>query len=155
MGLEFAKEGHVATVGLDVPETKNALSSGLLMELCHVWDECRNDDQIRSVVLYSSLPDVFCSGMDLTDSLPMLTGQKPLRTDEEIFLFSEENGFAGYSKALLRKRDLMKPVIAAINGWCLTSGFEMTMGADLRLASEDAKFQMRGTKLGKIGRAHV
>jgi enoyl-CoA hydratase len=42
----------------------------------------------------------------------------------------------------------MKPIIAAINGWCLTSGFEMTMGTDLRIANEDAKFQMRGTKLG-------
>jgi enoyl-CoA hydratase/carnithine racemase len=48
----------------------------------------------------------------------------------------------------LKKRELMKPIIAAVNGWCLTSGFEMTMGADLRIASDNAKFQMRGTKLG-------
>jgi enoyl-CoA hydratase/carnithine racemase len=157
MGVDFIKEGHVAKVGLNVPETKNALSSSVLMELCHAWDECRNDDRIRSVVLHSALPDIFCSGMDLADSLPLLTGQKPLRTDEEIFLFSEENGFAGYSKALLRKRDMMKPIIAAVNGWCLTSGFEMTIGADLRIASTDSKFQMRGTKLGiqAMGGANV
>jgi enoyl-CoA hydratase len=41
-----------------------------------------------------------------------------------------------------------KPVIAAVNGYCLTGGFEMIMGADLRLASEDALFQMREASLG-------
>ena len=148
MGLEFIKEGHVAKVGLNVPETKNALSTYLLMELCEAWDECRNDDVIRSVVLYSELPDVFCSGMDMTDTLPLLTGQRLPRNSIEKFLFGEEDGFAGYGQAVLRNRKLSKPVIAAINGWCLTSGFEMTMGADLRIAASDAKFQMRGTKLG-------
>lgn len=148
MGLEFAREGQVAKVALNVPETKNALSTGLLMELCCVWDECQNNDQIRSVVLCSALPDVFCSGLDLTDTIPILTAQRPLYSEIEKFLFNPENGFSGFSKALLRKRDLMKPVIAAVNGWCLTSGFEMTMGTDLRIASKDAKFQMRGTKLG-------
>jgi len=157
MGLEFTKEGHVAKVGLNVPETKNALSSDLLTELCHAWDECQKDDVIRSVVVYSSLPDVFCSGMDMMDTLPLLTGRRPHGNPVEKFLFSEEDGFAGYSKALLKKRDLIKPVIAAINGWCLTSGFELTMGADLRIASDDAKFQMRGTRLGiqAIGGANI
>lgn len=157
MGLKFTKEGHVAKVGLNVPETKNALSSMLLMELCQAWDDCQNDDAIRSVVLYSALPDIFCSGMDINDSLPFLTGIRKPGSNTERFLFSDEDGFAGYSKALLKKRDLNKPVIAAINGWCLTSGFEMTMGADLRIASEDAKFQMCGTKLGiqAMGGANV
>jgi enoyl-CoA hydratase/carnithine racemase len=157
MGLEFTKEGHVAKVGLNVPKTKNAFSCDLLMELCKAWDECQKDDVIRSVVLYSALPDVFCSGMDIIDSLPLLTGGRPPKNNIEQYLFSEENGFAGYRKALLIKRDLIKPVIAAINGWCITGGFEMTMGADLRIASEDAKFQMRGTKLGiqAIGGANI
>jgi enoyl-CoA hydratase len=157
MGLEFTKEGHVAKVGLNVPETKNALSSYLLLELCEAWDECRKDDIIRSVVLYSALPDVFCSGMDMADTLPLLTGQRLPHNNAEKFLFSAEDGFAGYGQALLRNRNLSKPVIAAINGWCLTSGFEMTMGADLRIASSDAKFQMRGTKLGiqAIGGANI
>jgi len=157
MGLEFTKEGHVAKVGLNVPETKNALSTCLLLELCEAWDECQKDDVIRSVVLYSEVPDVFCSGMDMADTLPLLTGQRLPRNGAEKFLFSEEDGFAGYCQALLRSRNLFKPVIAAVNGWCLTSGFEMTMGADLRIASGDAKFQMRGTKLGlqAIGGANI
>jgi enoyl-CoA hydratase len=157
MGLEFTKEGHIAKVGLNVPKTKNAFSCDLLMELCKVWDECQKDDVIRSVVLYSALPDVFCSGIDMTDSLPLLTGHRLPCNSIEKFLFNEEDCFAGYGKALLKERVLMKPIIAAINGWCLTSGFEMIMGADLRIASEDAKFQMRGTKLGiqAMGGANV
>jgi len=148
MGLEFTKVGHIAQVGLNVPETKNALSTSLLLELCEAWEECRKDDIIRSVVLYSEVPDVFCSGMDMNETLPLLTGQQQPKNGAEKYLFSQEDGFAGYGQALLRNRNLFKPVIAAVNGWCLTSGFEMVMGADLRIATSDAKFQMRGTKLG-------
>lgn len=157
MGLIFTKEGHIAKVGLNVPKTKNAFSCDLLIELCKAWDECQKDDVIRSVVLYSALPDVFCSGIDMTDSLPLLTGHRLPCNSIERFLFNEEDCFSGYGKALLKERMLMKPIIAAVNGWCLTSGFEMTMGADLRIASEDAKFQMRGTKLGiqAMGGANV
>jgi enoyl-CoA hydratase len=51
-------------------------------------------------------------------------------------------------EAMLKPNMVKKPVIAAVNGYCLTGGFEMIMGADLRIASEDAVFQMREAKLG-------
>jgi enoyl-CoA hydratase len=49
---------------------------------------------------------------------------------------------------MLKPNVVKKPVIAAINGYCLTGGFEMVMGADLRIASENAVFQMREASLG-------
>jgi len=51
-------------------------------------------------------------------------------------------------EAMLKPNIVKKPVIAAINGYCLTGGFEMIMGADLRIASENAVFQMREASLG-------
>jgi enoyl-CoA hydratase len=148
MGIEFAKEGHIARVGINVPETKNALSTDMLVDLYNVWAECQSDENIRSVLVYSVLPDIFCSGMDIRDSIPLLTGRRPLSTDNEKFLYSDESNLTGFSKALLKVRDLVKPVIAAINGYCITGGFELAMGSDLRIATEDAKFQMRETRLG-------
>jgi len=51
-------------------------------------------------------------------------------------------------EAMLKPNMVKKPVIAAVNGYCLTGGFEMVMGADLRIASEMLFFQMREAKLG-------
>jgi enoyl-CoA hydratase len=120
----------------------------MLMDLCNIWDECQNDDRVRVVVVYSALPDIFCAGMDIKTSIPLLTGTKQPSTETEEYLFSEKEKFIGFSKALLKVKDLDRPVIAAINGWCLTGGFELAMGCELRIATEDAKFQMRETTLG-------
>jgi len=145
MGVAFAVEGHVARVGLNIPETKNALSPEALLDLYRIWERCQEDDRIRAVVLYSALPDIFCSGMDLRTAIPVLTAARKPETEAEKWLVSW-GGAVG--KAMLKFRNLDRPVIAAINGYCLTGGFEMVMGCELRVASVDAVFQMRETTLG-------
>ena len=145
MGVDFTVEGAVARVGLNIPETRNALSPEVLLELHRVWERCQEDDGIRAVILYSALPDIFCSGMDLRTAIPVLTAARKPETEAERWIISW-GGAVG--KAMLKIRDLDRPVIAAVNGCCLTGGFEMVMGCDLRVASEDAVFQMRETTLG-------
>jgi len=148
MPVDFRKEGHVALVGLNKPETFNAMCTDLLMDLCNAWDKCQNDDEIRVVIVHSSLEKVFCSGMDINDSIPLLTGQKPPTTEDEKFLYDEATGFAGFSKAILRKRILFKPIIAAINGLCLTSGFELAQACDIRFGTADSRYCAKETQLG-------
>jgi enoyl-CoA hydratase len=145
MGVDFTKEGHIARVGLNTPETKNALGPDTLLDLFNVWEECRKDAAVRVVVLYSAVADIFCSGMDLRTAIPILTGARKPETEGEKWLISDNR--AG-SKAMLKIRELDRPVIAAVHGYCLTGGFEMVMGCGLRVASEDAVFQMRETTLG-------
>lgn len=145
MGVEFTREGNVAKVGLNTPGTKNALGCDTLLELFRVWEECRKDDAVRAVVFYSALPDIFCSGMDLRDVIPILTGVRAPATEGEKWLVSNEKAVG---LAMLKYKDLDRPVIAAVNGYCLTGGFEMVMGCELRVASDDAVFQMRETTLG-------
>ncbi len=154
MGVEFNKEGHIAKVGLNVPETKNALGPDVLLELFRVWEECQKDDAIRAVVLYSSLPDIFCSGMDLRTAIPILTGVRKPETEGEKWLISDA---AAVGKSMLKIKELDRPVIAAVHGYCITGGFEMVMGCELRVASDDAVFQMRETTLGimPIGGSNV
>jgi enoyl-CoA hydratase len=145
MALAYEKEGYVVKVGLDRPEAKNALDANILMELHQAWKTINQDDGIRVVILHSKLPDIFCGGMDLKTAIPILTGVKQPETEAEKWL----TGF-GYrvGEAMLKPNTVKKPVIAAVNGYCLTGGFEMIMGADLRVASEDAVFQMREARLG-------
>lgn len=145
MGLVYEKEGHVAMVGLNRPNEKNALDPKSLMQLHRTWTDINQDDMVRVVILYSCLPDIFCSGMDLKTAIPVLTRVRVPETDAEQWLIG-----AGphVGEAMLKPNILKKPVIAAINGYCLTGGFEMIMGADLRIASEDAVFQMREASLG-------
>ncbi len=145
MGIEFFKEGHIARVGLNIPETKNALGPDVLLDLFTIWEQCGQDDDVRVIILYSALSDIFCSGMDLNTAIPVLTAARKPETEGEKWLISRDDAVG---RAMLKYRDLDKPVIAAIHGYCLTGGFEMTMGCELRVASEDALFQMRETTLG-------
>ncbi len=145
MTLVYEKKDAVALVGLNRPKEKNALDPDILMNLHGVWQDVNKDDSIRVVVLYSCLPEIFCSGMDLKTAIPVLTNARPPENDAERWIvgFGKQVG-----EAMLKPSIVKKPVIAAINGYCLTGGFEMVMGADIRIASEDAVFQMREASLG-------
>ncbi|MDA8126888.1 MAG: enoyl-CoA hydratase-related protein [Deltaproteobacteria bacterium] len=145
MGLNYEKEGHIAKVGLNRPKEKNALDPQILLDLHQAWQDINGDERIRVVILHSCLPDIFCSGMDLRTAIPILTRMRKPETEAERWLA----GFGPQvAEAMLKPSIVKKPVIAAVNGYCLTAGFEMIMGADLRLASEDALFQMREASLG-------
>ena len=145
MVLNFRKDNGVAWIGMNRPAAKNALDAGLLRALSGAWDEVVADASIRAAVLYSALPDIFCAGMDLKTVIPILTRAREPRTDDERWLV--ENG-AQLFAAMLRQRTWNKPVVSAVHGLCLTGGFEMVMGTDLRVASEDAVFQMREASFG-------
>jgi len=145
MELTFRKEKHIAYVGLNRPEVKNALGPGILKKLSEAWKEVASDPQIRVAILFSELDDIFCSGMDLRSVIPILTAARPPANEDEQWVFNDPQGMF---KAMLRQRDFYKPVISAVNGLCLTGGFEMVMGTDLRVASEDAGFQMREATYG-------
>ena len=145
MSVEFRKEGHVALIGLNRPKAKNAIDAAMLKGLAAAWDEVAADEGVRAAVLYSALPDIFCAGMDLKTVIPLLTRSREAATEEESWLV--ENTAAVFT-AMLRQRTWDKPVVAAVHGLCLTGGFEMVMGTDIRVASKDASFQMREATFG-------
>jgi enoyl-CoA hydratase len=145
--LVYEKSGHVAKVGLNRPRQLNALDPGILLELHRTWEDINEDPGIRVAVLYSALPNIFCAGMDLKTAIPILTGARRPENEAEEWIVKGWDG-KGVGEAMLKISFLKKPVIAAIHGYCLTGGFEMVMGADIRVASVDAVFQMREASLG-------
>lgn len=154
MTVEFRKEGHTAWIGLNRPEAKNALDAGTLRELDGVWKTVATDADIRAAIIYSALPDIFCAGMDLKSVIPILTRSREPVTEDEKWL---SDNVASVFTSMLRQRDWDKPIISAVHGLCLTGGFEMVQGTDLRVASTDALFQMREATFGimPIGGSNV
>jgi enoyl-CoA hydratase/carnithine racemase len=75
MALTFEVENKIARIGLNRPEALNALDVTTLLQLSEAWDEIANSDAIRVALLYSELPDVFCSGIDLNWRI---VAEKPL-----------------------------------------------------------------------------
>ncbi|HOS98204.1 MAG TPA: enoyl-CoA hydratase/isomerase family protein [Deltaproteobacteria bacterium] len=147
MNLVYEKTGHIARIGLNRPQQLNALDPGILLELHKTWIDVNEDPQVRVAVLYSALPSIFCAGMDLKTAIPILTGARQPENEAEKWIACGWDG-CGVGEAMLKMSFVNKPVIAAIHGYCLTGGFEMVMGADLRVASFDAVFQMREASLG-------
>jgi len=145
MAITFQVENKIARVGLNRPDALNALDITMLRQLSEAWDEIAESDGIRVAVLHSDLPDIFCSGMDLKAVIPVMTHARPPESDDEHWL--TKNPDRAFT-AMLRGRTWDKPIVSAVHGLCLTGGFEMVMGTDLRIASEDAEFWMREASFG-------
>ena len=93
-------------------------------------------------VLTASGDRAFCTGMDLKEAMPLLTS-------------GEELGFEDHTKRQFS--DVWKPIIAAVNGYCIAGGLEMLQGTDIRIAAEHAVFGLGEVRWGIIptGGSHV
>jgi enoyl-CoA hydratase len=138
---------NIATVTLNRPEARNALSPELIVRLCDVWDHIANDEDIRAVVLTGAPGSTFCAGFDLARSIPILTGAKKPE-DEWEEKFASNVSLA--RKATLRDFDPGKPLIVAANGHAIAGGMEMLLAGDLRVVAAGAKLGLSEVKLGLI-----
>lgn len=137
-GVRYRKDGPIARVTIDRPHVLNALNRAAHDALAGVWDEVRDDPDVRVAVLTGAGSRAFCAGADMKDAgdasgLDYLTGGPPL-------------GAGGLSL----RRDLFKPVIAAVNGLALGGGFELALGCDLIIAAEHAEFGFPEPRVGRM-----
>jgi 2-(1,2-epoxy-1,2-dihydrophenyl)acetyl-CoA isomerase len=127
MTITVEIENATATVTLNRPDKKNAVSMEMRTLLWEAFERIAEDDAIRAVVLTGAGTD-FCSGMDVGEmgSGDGMTGSMMrMRRLHRI-------GRAIYS--------LKKPVIAAVSGICVGAGWSYALSADIVLASETARF---------------
>jgi enoyl-CoA hydratase/carnithine racemase len=123
---EVAESG-VATISLDQPDTRNALSDVLLADLLSALEAARSDDQVRCVVLTSTHEKVFSSGGNLAGfaaDVPLV--HKHFATDRFVRIFS-----------LLG--ELGKPSICAANGHVLAGALGLALACDLIIAKQGAR----------------
>ncbi|MNO49484.1 Carnitinyl-CoA dehydratase [compost metagenome] len=147
MAIQFQINRHVAVITLDAPESLNALTVGDLLRLRRVLSSCQDDDQVRAIVLTGSGERAFCTGANLKATMPPASGfiSGALKSLEA----EAEEG--GYTRLIdLNDLQIWKPMIAAINGYCLGGGLELALQCDLRIASEGASFALPEAKVASI-----
>jgi enoyl-CoA hydratase len=118
----------VATITLDEPDTRNALSNELLGELIDAFEAARSDDAVRCVVLTSSHERVFSSGANLGG----FAGDVPL--------VHKHFGSEQFVRLFRLIGELGKPSICAANGHVLAGSLGIALACDLIVAKEGAEF---------------
>jgi enoyl-CoA hydratase len=133
----YAKQDNVAHVTLNRPKALNAYSIQMRDDLYEVLGAIRDDPEVRVTVLKGSGEKAFCAGADLTE---FLSAPPPV--------FAREARFA--RDIWGRFLNMPKPFIAAMQGYVLGSGIEMSLCCDIRLCSDDAQFGLPEVTLGII-----
>lgn len=129
------KEGNLAIVTINRPKALNALNSETLTDLNTVIEDLEKDSNIYAVILTGAGEKAFVAGADIAE-------MKDLNEEQ-----GREFGVLG-NKVFRRLETLDKPVIAAISGFALGGGCELSMSCDIRIASEKAKFGQPESGLG-------
>ena len=133
----YEKKGAIAYVTLNRPRVLNALNGKTWEDLRTAFEQARDDDEVRGVILTGAGDKAFIAGADISElaHLSAVEGEE-----------SSSNGQA----VLNLVENLCKPVIAAINGFALGGGCETAMACTIRIAVESAKFGQPEVKLGVL-----
>ncbi|MEA2554240.1 MAG: enoyl-CoA hydratase [Fimbriimonadaceae bacterium] len=126
--------GPIVTVTLNRPEVRNALRTNLLKELATVLNEAEKDPETRCVILTGG-PEVFAAGADIKEIDEQRKSQELRKERQSCWQVI---------------REFPKPLIAAVNGYCLGGGNELAMLCDIIVAGETAKFGQPEINLGLI-----
>ena len=128
----YEKRGPVAYVTLNRPEVRNAIDVEMHERLCEIWTDFRDDKAMR-VAVVTGAGEAFTSGADLRTHAPEWQTVGPMVGRERI-----DQGLSGITRGPLSR--FYKPIVAAINGWCVGHGVELAMACDIRIASDRARF---------------
>src|SRR5213080_3367901 len=132
---------NVATLTFNRPDVMNALTFEIYSQLRDLFETLRYDDAVHTIVITGS-GDNFCSGGDVYEIIGEL-----LKRDMKGHLeFTRMTGAVVQNMRLLDK-----PIIAALNGMTAGAGAVIALAADLRIASEKARFAFLFTKVGLTG----
>lgn len=127
---------HVATIVLDRPEKRNALTDDMLEQLAAAIDRVEANDDVRVLVLRGE-GQSFCSGVDLAEKLERRGADGIVEFTKLIDVFAR----------LDRHRH---PTIAVLQGTSLAGGWELALHCDIRFTSPDARFGMPLARLGLV-----
>jgi len=126
--LRYDVADAVATIALDQPDTRNALSDALLDELLAALAAARDDDSVRVVVLASTHPTVFSSGGDLAGFAAEMSPAERYAANGR------------FPRLFILIGELGKPVICAAGGHVLAGALGLALACDLVIAGERATF---------------
>ncbi len=145
--LLYEKRNHIARITLNRPEKRNAIDPEMMVRLGEAWIDFEKDDDMRVAIVTGAGDKSFCAGADLARLIPLMTGARQPEDEWDNRLRNEPEVTRA---ALLRNFPLYKPVISAINGYCLAAGTELVQGTDIRIASDNATIGLTEVKRGIV-----
>lgn len=132
--IESSQHGNVALIAFNRPQSLNALCKGLILELNRALDQAEQNDDIGAIVITGS-PKAFAAGADIQEMKHM--------TFSELALDDFIERWEHVTKC-------RKPVIAAVSGYALGGGCELSMMCDIIYASESARFAQPEITIGTM-----
>ena len=160
--LSIERDGHVATLWLDRAEARNALGQAFWDDLPLAMAELSEDNSVRAVVVAARGPH-FSVGLDLKAMAGLLTGDAPpaeggspngaggsRRTSNAAQAAVARQSVLRMQRSVTSLADCPKPVIAAVHGYCIGGGVDLIAACDVRVASADAIFSVRETRVAIV-----
>ncbi len=135
--LLISEENGLAVVTINRPKALNALNSDVLDDLSAAFDELAVQDSVKVVILTGGGDKAFVAGADITQMKDMNVLEGKLFAEKGQGVFTKIEQFP-------------KPVIAAVHGFALGGGCEISMACDIRIASDAAKFGQPEVGLGIV-----
>jgi acetyl-CoA C-acetyltransferase len=135
--VEVRRDGHLLEITINRPEVRNALTPQANDELDEIFDAYVADPDLWVAIITGAGDQAFSTGNDLGYAA---TGRPR---------YLPRNGFGG----LTHRRDLPKPVIAAVNGYALGGGFEIALACHLVVADESAQLGLTEVRVGLVAGA--
>lgn len=129
------RRGHVWSIGLNRPHKRNAFNIAMLHELSHAMTVYEDDPALRCAVLFAH-GEHFTGGLDLREVGPKVAAEGALWPEGQV----DPLGLTGRARS--------KPLICAVQGWCITIGIELALGADIILAAEGTRFAQMEVQRG-------
>lgn len=139
--IRYEHHGRVRLITIDRPAKMNSLDFEANDRLIEAWNTFDADDGAQVAVITGAGAQAFCAGADLK-TYTMAFARRP--APEFRSRFTNGPGFAGITRNL----HIDKPIIAAVNGYAISGGFELALACDLRFCSPNAEFALQDVKWG-------
>jgi enoyl-CoA hydratase len=147
--LEIVDDGSVRTITVNRPEVLNAQSRRMLEEFDEAMSRAAEDDAVR-VIIVAGAGEHFSAGHDLGSKEQL--ADREARPEGTEYRHRYNGARTRMIEYTLHWRDLPKPTIARVQGYCIMGGLMLASAMDLIVASEDARFSDRAVRWGS---AHV
>lgn len=135
--IRLEVEGPVATISIDNPDRRNAMTVAMWQTVPDLCDRVNADEDVRAVVIRGAGDVAFAAGADISEFETVRKGSTGARTYDAI----ENAGLTAF-------QNLVAPTIAAIHGFCFGGGVAIALTADLRYAADDAVMAIPAANLG-------
>jgi 3-hydroxypropionyl-coenzyme A dehydratase len=133
--IQLEPREEIAIIRINRPEALNAMNVDVIAELSKTIDIVGVDDGIKALIITGAGERSFCAGADIG----YMVSIDPIQAEK----------YASSAQAVLNKiENLQKPIIAAVNGFALGGGCELTMVCDIRIASSNAKLGQPEVTIG-------